>query len=257
MKYVIAWLRIILLVITIFLFLSGYLLSSIFLGRSIHRAFRMRRACVGVFIKILGFRIATHGKIEEITPAVYVSNHRCFSDPLLALQYFYFYPIGKAEIEKYPLIGLAAKETGILFVKRDNKESRTNVKEGIKKALLSNLNVFLCPEGTTNVGQTTKEFRKGAFDVAAELNIPIIPIAIVYNDPASDFWLPSDSLIQHFIRQFGKWETTVDIYFPNQPFQSNDPIALLNQCKSWIDEKLLTLNVPEEIASLEAYHIKA
>ena len=81
--------------------------------------------------------------------------------------------------------------------------------------------------------------------MAAELNIPIIPIAIVYNDPASDFWLPSDSLIQHFIRQFGKWETTVDIYFPNQPFQSNDPIALLNQCKSWIDEKLLTINVPE------------
>lgn len=256
MKYVIAWLRIILLVITMFLFLSGYLLSSIFLGRSIQRAFRMRRSCVRVLSKILGFKITTHGKIAEITPAVYVSNHRCFSDPLLALHYFYFYPIGKAEIERYPLIGLAAKETGILFVKRDNKESRSNVKEAIRKALLSNLNIFLCPEGTTNVGQTTKEFRKGAFDVAAELNIPIIPIAMVYHDPASDFWIPSESLIQHFVRQFGKWETRVDIYFPNKPFQSNDSLTLLNQCRSWIDEKLLTIKVPEEIASLETYHNK-
>lgn len=248
--------RIILLVITMFLYLSVYLLSSLFFGRSIKRAFRMRRSCVKTFVKILGIKINTFGKIIEITPAVYISNHRCFSDPLLALQYFYFYPIGKAEIEKYPLIGLAAKETGILFVKRDNKESRHGVKEGIKNALLSNLNIFLCPEGTTNVGQTTKEFKKGAFDVAAELIVPIIPIALVYHDPSTDFWLPGNTLIQHFIRQFGKWTTTVDIYFPDQPFYSNDPVNLLNICKKWIDDKLKTIPVPEEISSLSTYDLK-
>jgi lyso-ornithine lipid O-acyltransferase len=216
----------------------------------------MRKSCVNMFIKILGFKIKIHGKIKEITPAVYISNHRCFSDPLLALNYFYFYPIGKAEIEKYPLIGLAAKETGILFVKRENKESRNNVKQGIQKALQANLNIFLCPEGTTNVGQLTKEFKKGAFEVASGLHIPVIPIALVYHQPASDFWLPGDSLVQHFIRQFGKITTKVDIYFPDQPFYSTDPIRLMNDCKNWIDEKLLTIKVPEEVSSMSVYNLK-
>lgn len=256
MKYIIAWSRIILLVITTMIFLTFYTLSTLFFGRSIQRAFRIRKICVKTFIRILGFKVKTHGKIKELTPALYISNHRCFSDPLLALQYFYFYPIGKAEIEKYPLIGLAAKETGILFVKRDNRESRSEIKEGIKKALQANLNIFLCPEGTTNVGQTTKEFKKGAFAVAAELKLPVIPMAIVYHDPASDFWIPGDSLIQHFIRQFGKWTTMVDIYFPNQPFYNNDPILLMDNCKEWIDEKLLNIPVPEEVSSLSVYNLK-
>lgn len=251
MKYILAWSRFILLILTMFIYLTGYLFSSLFLGRDIQRAFRMRKSCVKVFLRILGFKINTHNLIQEITPAVYVANHRCFSDPLIGLSFFHFYPIGKAEIEKYPLIGLAAKETGILFVQRDSKTSRNGVKEGIKKALDNNMNIFLCPEGTTNIGQTTKDFKKGAFDVAASLNVPVIPIAMVYQDPTSDFWLPGDSLIGHFIRQFGKWKTVVDVYFPDKPYVNTDSTLLMNDCKSWIDEKLKTVLVPDYITSME------
>ncbi len=256
MKYLLAWIRIVLCVLIIAFFITGLVIISFFFGKDIRRAFRIRRACVKILNAVLGYKIHTNGHINPVHPAIYISNHRCFSDPILALQYFDFYPIGKAEIEKYPLIGFGARQTGILFVQRDNRESRNQVKEGMKTALQQGLSIFLCPEGTTNVAQTTKDFKLGAFDVAAELNIPIIPLAMVYHDPAKDFWIPTDSLIQHFIRQFGKWSTEVDIYFPERPFSSSDPIVLMHQCKEWIDDKLLSVTVPPEVAALAKYNLK-
>lgn len=205
---------------------------------------------------ILGVRIRKHGSFTQITPAIYISNHRCFSDPMVALCYYDFLPMGKAEIEKYPLIGYGAKETGILFVKREDKTSRHKAIQAMKESIEDDVSVFLCPEGTTNVGQITKEFKKGAFEVACELNVPIIPLAMVYQDPNSDFWLPKESLLQHFIRQYGKWKTTIDVYFPDHPFVGKDPMALKLQCKEWIDEKLKTVKVPEEIAAMAIYNLK-
>ncbi|MEP7321389.1 MAG: lysophospholipid acyltransferase family protein [Saprospiraceae bacterium] len=207
-------------------------------------------------LSILGYRIYKHGQFEQITPAIYISNHRCFSDPILALCYFDFLPMGKAEIENYPLIGYGAKITGILFVKRDDKTSRHKAIHAMKEALQQGISVFLCPEGTTNVGQTTKEFKKGAFEVSCELKVPIVPLAMVYHDPAKDFWLPGNSLVQHFVRQFGAWRTTVDVYFPEKSFSDTDPVLLKQACKNWIDEKLMTVKVPEEIAALAVYNLK-
>ncbi len=205
---------------------------------------------------ILGYKIKTHGSMAQHDPAIYISNHRCFSDPILALNYYYFFPIGKAEVEKYPLIGLGARETGILFVKRENKESRNLVKEAMRETLKKGMSIFLCPEGTTSIAQTTKEFKRGAFEVAVDLKVPIIPLAMVYSQPEYDFWIPGYSLLGHFIRQFGKWRTTVDIYFPEHVFYGTDSIELLTQCQQWIDEKLMLVHVPTHITDLAVYTLK-
>ncbi|MEP7267120.1 MAG: lysophospholipid acyltransferase family protein [Saprospiraceae bacterium] len=256
MKYILAFVRFSLLVICTLAFLIVLIFVNAVKGASIQRALRYRKSCVRVMLKIVGIKIIPHGRFEQINPAIYISNHRCISDPLIALKYFECFPIGKAEIDKYPLIGFAARLTGILFVQRDQKESRNLVKEGIRTALQKEINIFLCPEGTTNLAQTTKEFKLGSFDVAAELKVPMVPMALVYNDPSSDFWLPGDSLLLHFVRQFGKWETRVDLYFPEKSFINSDPIRLMNECKSWIDSKLISIKVPDKIADLAVYNLK-
>lgn len=245
MKYVLAWSRMIILVLVIFLFLMAYLLTTVFLGQDIRRAFRFRKAGVKVMGWVLGYQIRTFGKFDQIQPAIYISNHRCFSDPVLALHYYHFFPIGKAEIEKYPLIGLAAEKTGILFVQREDRSSRSSVKEGMRQKLRQGFNIFLCPEATTSVLQLTKDFKKGAFEVAVEEKVPIVPLAMIYHEPELDFWIPGDSLPTHFIKQFGKWRTRVDICFPDHAFLGNDPIVLMQDCKAWIDTKLMAVPVPQ------------
>lgn len=247
MKYFLAWLRIVLIVLLILIFLSAYLITALVRGRNIHRAFRIRKTCIKLMGKVLGYRITRIGHFDEIEPAIYISNHRCFSDPILALHYYHFLPIGKAEIEGYPLIGFAAEETGILFVQRHDKSSRNKVKEAMRQKLRQNLSIFLCPEGTTSVLQLTKDFKKGAFEIAAEEQIPVVPLAMVYYQPALDFWIPGDSLLTHFIKQFGKWQTRVDVHFPEHAFHHDDPIILMQECKAWIDEKLSLVPVPKEV----------
>ena len=247
MKYLLAWLRIVLLVLVILIFLSAYLISALIRGRNIHRAFRFRKTCIKIMGMILGYQITRYGHFDEIQPAIYISNHRCFSDPILALHYYHFLPIGKAEIERYPLIGLAAEETGILFVQRHDKTSRNKVKEGMRQKLRQNLSIFLCPEGTTSVLQLTKEFKKGAFEIAVEENIPIVPLAMVYHQPELDFWIPGDSLLTHFIKQFGKWKTKVDVHFPDHLYQNEDPMVLMQECQAWIDQKLSLVPVPQAV----------
>lgn len=256
MKYLLAWSRIILCVLLVFFILAMYLVTIPFLGRNIRRAFKFRKVCVRGMCIVLGYKISTHGFIKQHDPAIYISNHRCFSDPILALKYYYFYPIGKAEVEKYPLIGLGAKETGVIFVNRESKESRSLVKEAIRDTLKEGLSIFLCPEGTTSITQTTKEFKRGAFEAAVELKIPIIPLAMVYSQPEHDFWIPGDTLIQHFIRQFGKWRTSVDIYFPEHAFYGSDTMTLLTECQQWIDEKLILVKVPKHVTDLARHTLK-
>lgn len=256
MKFLLAWLRIALLVSVISLFLILLILVTIVAGRNLNRSFTLRRWCVRFMLLILGVRIRKHGFLAQITPAIYISNHRCFSDPMIALCYYDFLPMGKAEIEKYPLIGYGAKQTGILFVKREDKTSRHQAIQAMKESIQKGISVFLCPEGTTNVGQITKDFKKGAFEVSCEFNVPVIPMAMVYHDPASDFWRPKESLLQHFIRQFGKWRTTVDVYFPDHPFKDSDSIALKLSCKNWIDDKLNTVKVPDEISAMAIHNLK-
>lgn len=206
--------------------------------------------------RILGYQITPFGHFDEINPAIYISNHRCFSDPILALHYYYFLPIGKAEIEGYPLIGFAAEQTGILFVQRSDKSSRHAVKEAMRDKLRQRLNIFLCPEGTTSILQVTKEFKKGAFEIAAEENIPIVPMAMVYHQPELDFWIPGDSLLTHFFKQFGKWKTKVDIHFPPHAFQNRDPEWLRISCKEWIDQKLKLVPVPESVLKHAAHTLQ-
>jgi len=256
MNYVLAWLRIVILVLLILFFLSAYLLTALFMGRNIHRAFRFRKACIKIMGKVLGYQITRFGHFKEIQPAIYISNHRCFSDPILALHYYHFLPIGKAEIEHYPLIGFAAEETGILFVQRNDKSSRNSVKEAMRRKLNQNLNIFLCPEGTTSILQTTKDFKKGAFEIACEEHIPIVPLAMVYHRPELDFWIPGDSLVRHFIKQFGKWKTVVDVHFPEQPFRGEDPQLLMEACKAWIDQKLSLIPVPQSVLDMAIHTLK-
>jgi 1-acyl-sn-glycerol-3-phosphate acyltransferase len=256
MRFLLAWTRFVLVVLCIFFFLSILLGASLIQGKNIQRAFRIRRACVRTMSWILGFKTQVFGPLHHLQPALYLSNHRCFSDPILALNFFYFYPIGKAEIDRYPLIGLASRASGVLFVQRDKKESRHVVKEGIRKAFEQGLNIFLCPEGTTNVGQLTAPFKKGSFEIAAEARVPVIPMAFVYQNPLEDFWRPGDSLYRHFMRQFGKWTTRVNIYFPDKPFNSDDGHVLLQETKAWIDQKLSLVPVPEELTRLARYDLK-
>ena len=83
---------------------------------------------------ILNMHVIIEGKPHD-KPALYVCNHRSFADPLAILPYLDAYVIAKAEVASYPIINKGAELTGVLYVKREDSQSRNAVRDKMVKPL--------------------------------------------------------------------------------------------------------------------------
>lgn len=171
-------------------------------------------------------------------PALYVCNHRSFSDPLINCAYLDAYVIAKAEIASYPIINKGAEVTGVLWVKRESIKSRNATREKLVETLLKGYNVLVYPEGTVGVTPGTLKFSKGTFAEAAEHHIPVVPIALEYRD-TKDLWQNS-SFLEHYFHQFAAWRTETKMSF-GPALRSNDGPAMSIQAREWITSELANM----------------
>jgi lyso-ornithine lipid O-acyltransferase len=171
---------------------------------------------------------------------LFIGNHRSYADPIIAAVAVAFLPVAKAEVEKWPLIGWGAKITGVLYVKRENKQSRADTRMAIREGLKAGDPVLIYPEGTTSGDPQTLPFRASAFQVAAELNVPVVPITLHYGDP-EDNWSGTESFIVHFLHTFSKPEMNVWIDFGTPILDANWE-SLLAKTQVAIDEKMVELH---------------
>ncbi|MDD3003708.1 lysophospholipid acyltransferase family protein [Flavobacterium sp.] len=147
-----------------------------------------------VFARIWGkFTLITSGfyyKIERETQLakgksyMFVANHTSISDIMLMLAVVKnpFVFVGKAELAKIPLFGYFYKRTCIL-VNRSDSKSRRAVFERAQKRLNSGLSICIFPEGGVPNDESIllDEFKDGAFRLAIEHQIPIVPLTFADN----------------------------------------------------------------------------
>ena len=113
-----------------------------------------------------------------------IANHTSMADIMLMLVVaknpFVF--VGKKELSKIPLFGFFYKRTCIL-VDRENSKSRLAVYERAQKRLNQGLSICIFPEGMVPEDESIvlSEFKDGAFRLAIEHQIPIIPITFYDN----------------------------------------------------------------------------
>ena len=89
--------------------------------------------------------------------------------------------IGKKELEKIPVFGFIYKKTMIL-VDRSSRESKKKVFEETKKKILSGISLGIFPEGTIPESNVVlAPFKHGAFTIAIEHSVPIVPITFLDN----------------------------------------------------------------------------
>jgi lyso-ornithine lipid O-acyltransferase len=170
---------------------------------------------------------------------LFIGNHRSYIDPVIAACSVAFMPVAKAEVAGWPLIGWGAKITGIVYVKRENKQSRADTRAAVREALSAGSPVLIYAEGTTSSGTATLSFRVSTFQVAAELGISVVPISIEYGNK-SDYWVGNDTFIPHFLRTFGKHQIDVWIDF-GTPISDADWEQLLAKTQAVIDTTLQEL----------------
>jgi len=199
---------------------------------------RHRQQCCWTMIKVLGIDLTIKGNIHEGS-YLYISNHRCYLDPVAQLTKIIALPVAKAEVRNLPIMGYGASITGVHFVKRESDKSRKETRSSIAETIENGKSILIYPEGTTIATPTTGTFKPGTFHMAARDKVKIIPIAIEYNGEG-DAWVGKDNMPIHFFKNFGKRNKKITVYY-GEPIWMNDGDALREAVKSQIDEALLAI----------------
>lgn len=132
-----------------------------------------------VILWLLGIR-ADYRHLERLPPAaVLASNHESMFDMMaLAAMPYEKRWISKKSIAYLPFIGWAMKAMGCYFVTRDRSGRDVNVMKQVEDGLRAGHSVVIFPEGTRTRTGELLPFKKGAFRLAINAGVPLVPIAI-------------------------------------------------------------------------------
>jgi putative phosphoserine phosphatase / 1-acylglycerol-3-phosphate O-acyltransferase len=147
-------------------------------GRNITVSLFADLACALIGLKI---KISGEENIWANRPAVVIVNHQSKADALIVLKLLRgnFAAIGKKEIASIPLVGQAIQFAGVIPIDReDPKKAIESMKPLLDAVHREGRFVVVAPEGTRSTSTKPGPFKKGAFHVALQAKIPILPIVI-------------------------------------------------------------------------------
>lgn len=150
--------------------------------------FDRNRVVAGRFLRIVGalltrtfppWRLSVEGTFPGQGPYVVVANHQSMLDILLLSHI----PkemkwVAKEELFKVPWVGWMLRMTGDIPVRRGDPESGGEALGKAKAYLARGMSVMMFPEGTRSTRGTMLPFKSGAFRLAIEAGVPVLPVAV-------------------------------------------------------------------------------
>ena len=198
---------------------------------------KIRRAWSRLFLWILNYKVEVIGKFPRDRNYLFVGNHRSSLDPFVCLAYLEANPVSRGDVRNYPFLGKGAEITGIIFVNKESKASKSAAKQAIGDALKAGKSIMIYPEGKTGAQPLTATFQKGSFDLAAELNIPVIPFIMEYKS-LHDYWDHTDTMAGHYFKNLAKAKTYVRLSI-GDVIHGDNSWALLRQSQQWMNDEII------------------
>ena len=168
------------------LIMLPFLLISIITESGYPYFFKMARIWAKFILFGMGFyyTIERLQKLEKGKSYMIVANHTSITDIMLMLAIIKnpFVFVGKKELVKIPLFGFFYKRTCIL-VDRNSSKSKNEVFKKAQNRLNQGLSICIFPEGGVPDDESIflDEFKDGAFRLAIDHQIPIVPIVFADN----------------------------------------------------------------------------
>lgn len=143
--------------------------------------FKIAQAWANTILFVMGFKIDLFEEeaLDNTKSYMFCPNHTSMIDVMVMLSIaknpFVF--VGKKELTKIPIFGFFYKRTCIIVDRSDSK-SRLAVFEEARRRLCEGLDVCIFPEGLVPADESVilSEFKNGAFKLAIEHQIPIVPM---------------------------------------------------------------------------------
>lgn len=139
-----------------------------------------------MWLRFSGVRVVVKG-LERLDPKqtyVFVSNHRSYLDTA-TLFIFTGRRIGilaKKELLKVPVLGVGMGFVNVMAIDRSNRESAIRTADAAAERIRSGISFGVFVEGTRAQPGDLLPFKKGAFYMARQAGVPVVPTAIKYSD---------------------------------------------------------------------------
>ena len=111
-------------------------------------------------------------------PAVFIFNHQSGLDAILMMKLIRrdITGIGKMELKKNPIFGPIFTAAGVIFIDRANSTQAIEALKPAVDALKEGRSLVIAPEGTRSPTPRLGRFKKGAFHLAMQAGVPIVPV---------------------------------------------------------------------------------
>lgn len=198
--------------------------------------FKLARIWAKFILFGMCFRVSVEKEqeFEKNKSYMLIANHTSMTDIMLMLYIVKDNPfvfVGKKELAMIPVFGFFYKRTCIL-VDRSNSKSRFEVFDQAQKRLSKGLSICIFPEGgiPNDKSLIIDNFKDGAFRLAIDHQIPIVPMSFYDNKKRLSYDFFSESP--------GKMRAKVHKFIPTQGKTQNDKKALKEQCYQIIYNEL-------------------
>jgi 1-acyl-sn-glycerol-3-phosphate acyltransferase len=137
-------------------------------------------ARINSFFTPMTVHVAGAENMEPGASYVIVSNHQSMYDIYVLYGWIGvdFKWVMKKELENVPVLGLACKVLGHIYIDRSDTKSAVETINAAKSKIVNGTCVLFFPEGTRSGDGKIKPFKKGAFKFAIDLGIPVLPVTI-------------------------------------------------------------------------------
>jgi 1-acyl-sn-glycerol-3-phosphate acyltransferase len=175
-------------------------------------------------------RIPWHG------PAVLVANHLSLLDILVLYALFRpFKWVAKAELFRIPFVGWNMTLNDYVPVLRGDRESIRHMMDHCRAHLARGTPILIFPEGTRSRDGHLQPFKDGAFRLAVEAGVPVIPIAVTGT---------SDTLPKHGLVLRQRMSARVEVLEPIHPDAHPGADALKDAARAALIAALPEANRP-------------
>lgn len=161
---------------------TGMFLSVVARSPQLTLAFVPGKMWAPVILWLLGIKVRVSGleNIDDNTPSIFVANHASFLDiPACVMSIpVKLNFIAKKELRHMPVVGWYISATKQIFIDRSDKHKAKRSMEIAAQRIREGKHVLSYAEGTRSKTGEIQLFRRGAFSIAQEGDITLIPVAV-------------------------------------------------------------------------------
>lgn len=133
-----------------------------------------------LWLLLVPIKVTGRENVDSNQSYVFVANHQSFLDVFAVYGWLpnNFKWLMKKELRKIPFVGTACAVAGHIFVDRSNPRAAMESLTYIKAQLHDGISTVIFPEGTRTKTGEMGRFKQGAFKIAMDMDLPVVPISL-------------------------------------------------------------------------------